>query len=218
MSTNSGISERKIDSRVRRTRDSLGDALIDLMHEKPFDEITVQHVLDRAGVARSTFYKHYRDKDDLLISDVDEFFEMFSTLLSRRGEKSNRVVPVRELFAHVSESSELYKSMVAAGKIQDVLDLARGHFARGIEQRLAGSGTSSVGWSRTAAAHSLAGAFLSLLSWWLDRGMPTSPQQMDDLFHSLVWSGGVAAYSDPRLTSRCSVEGSTPGIPLTLRT
>ncbi len=55
----------KVDRRIRRTRDTLGDALVQLIQEKPFDEITVQDVLDRACVGRTTFYTHYRDKDDL---------------------------------------------------------------------------------------------------------------------------------------------------------
>ena len=57
--------KKKIDRRVRATRDGLGDALIALMHEKPFETITVQHVLERAKVSRSTFYSHYSDKNDL---------------------------------------------------------------------------------------------------------------------------------------------------------
>jgi len=73
----------KVDRRIRRTRDTLGDALIALMQEKSFEEITVQEVLDRAGVGRSTFYAHYRDKEDLFLSDVEDFMEMMSTLLTR---------------------------------------------------------------------------------------------------------------------------------------
>src|SRR6185503_11384570 len=77
--------KEKIDARVRRTRDALGDALITLMQEKPFDTITVQDVLDRAHVSRSTFYSHYSDKDDLLMSDADEFFQALSMALSQHG-------------------------------------------------------------------------------------------------------------------------------------
>ena len=47
--------KKKTDARVKRTRDALGDALIALMQEKPFETITVQEVLDRAHVSRSTF-------------------------------------------------------------------------------------------------------------------------------------------------------------------
>jgi len=51
------------------------------MQEKSFEEITVQDLLERAGVGRSTFYVHYRDKDDLFLSDVEDFFEKVSTVL-----------------------------------------------------------------------------------------------------------------------------------------
>ncbi len=86
--------KKRMDARVRRTRDALGDALVALMQEKPFDTITVQDVLDRAKVGRSTFYAHYSDKDDLLMSDAEEFFESISMALSVRGDKSDRVFPV----------------------------------------------------------------------------------------------------------------------------
>jgi AcrR family transcriptional regulator len=48
------------------------------MQEKDFDEITAQDLLDRAGVGRPTFYVHYRDKDDLFLSDVEDFLERVS--------------------------------------------------------------------------------------------------------------------------------------------
>ena len=54
------------DRRVRKTRTHLHEALASLVHEKPYDEIVVKEILARADVARSTFYAHYRDKDELL--------------------------------------------------------------------------------------------------------------------------------------------------------
>src|SRR6202140_3209752 len=107
MSRKTAASTPKIDRRVRRTRDALGDALITLMQEKPFETITVQQVLDRAGIGRSTFYAHYRDKNDLFLSDLEDFLGSMSTLLLRQREASNRVAPVRELFAHVAEMHRL---------------------------------------------------------------------------------------------------------------
>jgi AcrR family transcriptional regulator len=185
----------KIDRRVLRTRDALGDALVNLMIEKPFETITVQHVLSRAGIGRSTFYAHYRDKEDLFMSDVEEFWEGMSTLISRRKESSDRVAPVTELFAHVAEAREFYATLVTSGKIQDVLELGRGQFARGIENRfLELPRARAIGIARRpAVAYALAGALMSLLSWWVDRGMPSSPEQMDDVFHQMVWSGANSA-------------------------
>jgi AcrR family transcriptional regulator len=191
MSRKASVSSGKIDPRVRHTRDALGDALVALMHEKPFEAITVQHVLDRSGVGRATFYTHYRDKDDLFLSDVEDFFEGMATLLSRRGETSSRVAPVRELFAHVAEWREFHVALIAAGKIHDVFELGQGHFARGIAQRLAEQPRARgiAAEKRAAVAQALAGALLSLLSWWIDRGMPGSPAYMDDLYHRMVWTG-----------------------------
>jgi AcrR family transcriptional regulator len=85
MSRKAEASTSKIDARVRRTRDALGDALLTLMQEKAFETITVQEVLDRAGIGRSTFYAHYRDKNDLFLSDLEDFLEPMSTVLMRCG-------------------------------------------------------------------------------------------------------------------------------------
>jgi AcrR family transcriptional regulator len=189
-------SKKKTDARVRRTRDALGDALIVLMQEKPFDTITIQNVLDRARVSRSTFYSHYSDKDDLLMSDAEEFFEAISMALSQQGDKSDRVFPVQEFFAHLADVQPFFKALVKSGKFQENMELARGHFARGIEHRLAElSGSESIPpHELPAIAFTHAGALLSLLTWWLDRGMRESPAAMDQLFHRMVWNG-VAAKS-----------------------
>jgi AcrR family transcriptional regulator len=182
-------SRRKIDRRILRTRDTLGDALFALMQEKTFDEITVQDLLDRAGVGRSTFYVHYSDKHDLFLSDVEDFFEKFSTALKRNGASPNRLLPVKELFTHVREAREFYSAVVHSGKINDVHAFGRGYFARSIDERLQMSGVAVDPLQRSAQSHSLAGSFFSLLDWWINKGMKVDPQEMDDLFHHLAWSG-----------------------------
>ncbi len=180
---------------MRRTRDRLGDALVELLVQKPFDDITVQDVLDRAGVSRSTFYTHYRDKNDLFLSDAEEFFEGMATALSRFGDKSERVAPVQELFAHVGEVRPFYNALVESGRIHDVMELGQEHFARGIEQRL-NEMPRACGIRRDrrgAIAHGLAGSLFSLLAWWVQHGMTPPPEEMDKVFHKLVWDGANGA-------------------------
>src|SRR5258708_14623601 len=92
---------RKPDLRIRRTRSLLSNALVALMQEKSIDKITVQEVLDRATVGRSTFYLHYRDKDDLFLCVLEAGLEMWSTALVRKQAKSYRVARVAELSRHV---------------------------------------------------------------------------------------------------------------------
>src|SRR6185369_7716923 len=168
--------KKKEDARVRRTRDALGDALVALMQEKPFESITVQDVLDRAHVGRSTFYSHYSDKDDLLMSDADEFFELVSMNLSVQGDTSDRVFPVREFFSHIAEARQFIDALSSSGKLEANLELARGHFARGIERRLSEMprGRAIPEHERGAIAVAHAGALLSLMKFWVDRGMKQS--------------------------------------------
>src|SRR6266511_3052594 len=60
------------DRRVRRTRRTLHEALIALILERGYERVTVQDILDRADVGRSTFYAHYRDKEALLLTSFDD--------------------------------------------------------------------------------------------------------------------------------------------------
>ena len=177
------------DLRIRRTRERLGAALIALIEEKAIDEVTVREVLDRAKVGRSTFYVHYQDKDDLFLSQLEDGLQMWSTILTKQ-EKSRRLAPVAEFFAHVASAGKLYRSLVASSRIQSFFDLAQGYFARGIARRLKEIGLPIPDQREfDARAHALAGNLLSLLKWWLDRGAKEPAEDMDDLFHRMVWKG-----------------------------
>ena len=194
-----GQIKRKPDKRARRTHDRLGMALLELMVEKPMDEVTVQEVLDRASVGRSTFYLHFRDKNDLLLSQLEVFLATMSNWLSLRNEKSHRVVPVEEMFAHIGGQNKIWRALVDCGRLQDFLDLAQGYFARGIEQRLRESNRLSKLPQPELAAHAvaLAGSLLSLLRWWIDRGAKESPRDLDKLFHRMAWNGLQASTDRP---------------------
>jgi AcrR family transcriptional regulator len=182
---------RQPDERVRRTRYQLGQALIKLIQEKSLDRITVQEVLDCAGVSRSTFYVHFRGKDDLLLSQFEAGLEMWSTLLSKNHERSVRVAPVAEFFAHAASAKRFIQGLRRSGRLNDNFELAQGYFVRSIEQRLRELNrvpmlTDS---ERRLRAVALAGSLLSLMRCWLDCGSKESPQAMDKLFHQMVWNG-----------------------------
>lgn len=183
---------RKPDKRAVRSRKLLGDAFLMLIHEKAIEEVTVQDVLERAGVGRSTFYLHFRDKNDLLLCQLEMFLDMMSSLLTKRGEVSKRVAPVAEMFDHIGSQGKMYRILKDADRLNDFYDLAQDYFTRGIENRLKESGRfeniSRI--TLNARSSALAGSLLSLLRWWLDRGAkdPT-PAEMDKLFHAMAWKG-----------------------------
>lgn len=162
-----GKQTRKLDERIGRTRNRLGNALIALILEKPIDKLTVKEVLDRAGVGRSTFYLHFRNMDDLFLSELEQGLEMWTTALTNAHEKSHRVAPVAEFFAHVASARKLYRALVDCGRIHAFFDLAQGYFARGIARRLKDMGR----------AHLAA------------RELDARSHSMDELFHRIVWHG-----------------------------
>jgi AcrR family transcriptional regulator len=183
--------QRQLDERIRRTRARLGGALVALIQEKAYGDVTVQEVLDRASVGRSTFYLHFRDKNDLLLSQLETFLEMMSTFLDIGNEQSHRVLPVAEMFAHIGAENKIYRALADAGRLNDFFDLAQGYFARAIERRLRESRRCShlLPHESGARSYALAASLLALLKWWVDRGAKEAPRSMDDLFHTMVWKG-----------------------------
>ena len=116
---------RMPDLRIRRTRGRLSNALVELMRDKPIHQITVQEVLEQAGVGRSTFYLHYCDKDDLLLDLMENGMEMWSNALSKTKEKSHRLVPVEEFFSHAGSAMQFYRALIDSGCVHAFFDLAQ---------------------------------------------------------------------------------------------
>lgn len=174
------------DPRVLRTRNALGNALVELMTERAFESITVQDVLDRAGVGRSTFYVHYDGKDDLLTSDVDRFFGSIADAI---GSDSKRVLPVCELLQHIASMRDFRDALRRSGKYRQLMETGEKHFARAIERRLAASPRARE--VRRADLEPIAimyaGALIALLEWWIDRGEPITAEEADTLFHTALW-------------------------------
>ena len=90
----------KVDRRVLKSQQSMKKAVIELMTEKNFDDITIQDIADRANVNRGTIYLHYQDKFDLL----DKLIEAHINELGDMGEWAcemdwvNALVPYFRIF------------------------------------------------------------------------------------------------------------------------
>jgi AcrR family transcriptional regulator len=183
--------ERKAtDRRVARTTRALGAALVELMLERRFDAITVQDVLDRAGVGRSTFYAHFRNKRDLLLSDYERVLELLEARLAADAARPPRVAPVAEFFGHLDDMRPLVGALRASGEMPLLWELGAAHFARMIERRLAllaPEQRASSPAPSALAARFCAGALMEMLAWWLDRDVRPTPEEMDAIYHALVW-------------------------------
>lgn len=184
------VRKRAPDRRVLQTREALGAALVGLMRERSFDDITIQRLLERADVGRTTFYAHFRDKHDLLFSDAERFMGAFEEYFVAH-ERGRRVAPVAELFSHVADFEWFQRALAEAGLRDAMYDLLIGLIARIIEQRLDVLDPRPV---RGSLSHRLmsrlfAGAMIEMLNWWIDRTPRPDAREMDARFHELVWNG-----------------------------
>ena len=176
----------KKDRRSQRTRQMLGEALVGLIRQKDYSSITVSDIIERANVGRSTFYAHYRDKDDLFMGELDRVIEFLSQRIPR--QEAMPFFPSLGLFRHVGEEYELYKALVWTPGIDLLIKHMQQSLSRRIEQGLNKSGE-QFEIPRPILANYIAGTFLTLLKWWLENKRVQSPEQMDEIFRKLIDHG-----------------------------
>jgi AcrR family transcriptional regulator len=176
---------KKPDRRTQRTRGQLNRALVDLIKEKRFDDITVQNVIDRAGVGRSTFYSHFRDKEDVFEQQWEQYMERLAGEINWVNAGTSSFVPVRSLFQHLQEAQSFYRGLVRSRKIDAIFKSGIEYLSHNIEATLK---TSAIKPSIPIPVLSnyLASELFALLKWWLDAGMPYTPESMDGIFHRLI--------------------------------
>jgi len=171
---------------VLRSRRALGDALVELLHERRFDDITVQAILDRAGVGRATFYAHYRNKQDVLHSGLEHLFTHLDGVLERGSAAGRRLVPVREFLDHMREADAFIASLRASGRLDEMWELSLDFVADMIRRRIAPRDGVSAAMSPTLVARMLAAAFMEMVRWWLERPARETPERLDATFHALA--------------------------------
>ncbi len=180
----------KNDRRRQRTRHLLSAAMVELIREKDYGTITVSDIIERANIGRSTFYAHFRDKDDLFVSEMDRVIEVLSQTIP--GQEEMPFFPSLGLFQHVGEEYELYKALVWTPGIDLLIKHMQKSLSQRIEQGLEKSGR-EYEIPLPILSSFIAGNFLTLLKWWLENKRVYSPEQMDEMFKNLTMPGIEAA-------------------------
>jgi len=185
------VKQQKTDRRSQRTYRLVSSAFAELLSEKPYDEILVQDILDRAGIGRTTFYAHYFDKEDVLDSMIAEQLEMFTHQIAHAPARQ-RVLPSLELFEHIYHSpNQQFRALMRSRAGEPLWEALQTALCRAIEPALctlcAEKRSPSI--PLPVVSQYLAGAFLTLLKWWLEASMPYPPEQMESIFQQLALPG-----------------------------
>jgi AcrR family transcriptional regulator len=178
--------KKKVDRRIQRTRHQLGRALVELVEQKRFDDITVQEVIDRADVGRSTFYTHFRDKEDLFRKDWEKFLDFLAQQIDWERAGKGSFMPIVFLFSHLQDAQTFYKGLVRSHKADGVMKTGIEYLSHKIEPALSCRVKHKSAVPVPILANYLTNEMFVLLMWWLEQGMPYSPERMDQIFHELV--------------------------------
>lgn len=181
----------KTDRRVKRTHELLQKALIELISERGYDAITIQDIVDRANVGRTTFYLHYSSKDELFIgcheAIVRESHFGPHYPHSREELLSPDAPPGMALaYQHLKDAwARLYP--IFQGKDGPlILRQIRDRSAREIEANLrAAFAETDSAIPLDVLANYLAGAQIALVQWWLEKHRPHTPEDLAQTLHRL---------------------------------
>ena len=88
--------EKKQDRRVRKSKDSLKNSLIELMQSKSVNNITVKELVIKADLNRSTFYNYYCDIPDMLKKLEEELYTEFLYTIERHIYKCDKNIDISE--------------------------------------------------------------------------------------------------------------------------
>jgi len=179
----------KIDRRIQRTRKLITDALLNLLMDKKFSEITIQEITDTANVGRATFYLHYRSKDECLMQLLTEGFDSLVAEIEKNNEEQNDFVTSIELtFAHISNNRKLYLALLGDGLGGKILMDVRNYIKADMMSIIPVPPNFNPVLHEALATY-LAGAQLDILLWWLQEEPDITKREAALLFVDVSLNG-----------------------------
>ena len=183
----------KEDMRQRRSKQHLSEALLGLMEEQPYGEITVVDICQRAMVHRTTFYAHFEDKNDLFQYVLRSMMDRFSAGRARTEQEKGLREGVRDEFRKVLEFFRAHRRLRMVGMGgpgSPELRMMEEAVAEVLEQFILEKGDPSFREGDPAAAivwsHFYAGAIMSTVNWWLENDLPLSEEEMVALMEKVL--------------------------------
>lgn len=170
-----------MDRRTLKTRHALYNALLRLLTERAWEEVDVQSLCDLANVGRSTFYGHFPNREQLLQECFADICQEFSATGLNREATCGRVAEigsfVAPLLEHIGDQRPVFQKLLgrrsnAYVRQQFQLTLTQ-LFRVELDRRMA-----RPIWRADLLAHSMAGATLAAIQWWIHGNQPRKPEEI----------------------------------------
>lgn len=184
------MSEEGKDRRIQKTHKLLKESLISLILEKGFEAITIQELLDRSNVGRSTFYLHFDNKYELLHSCFEDFVSLLEQHKAgvRYNKKSsplpNRTDYTLSLFRLVEQNHALFRALLGNEGLtmfqHPLQDYVHTYMINTLKRSASGKELTPL--KQEILAQYTTSAFIGTIQWWLNNHMPCSAEEINQSF------------------------------------
>ncbi|QDJ25427.1 TetR family transcriptional regulator [Lactococcus carnosus] len=184
-----------VENRKEQTKVRLRDAMIQLLQEKAFDQISTTELVKVAQISRSGFYKHYRDKDDMiakyqkaLFNTIDYIFEKNKGYLQKTLLETYELLDKNDIYAALfSKNGNKESQQFMQEQLKMILD--RSLLSEDVRQEQQDSLTDIY------ATTYYVNAVFGLTQTWIQRKRKESPEQIVDLLMALINRSESLTYS-----------------------
>jgi AcrR family transcriptional regulator len=175
----------KVDRRIAKSQEAIKNALIELMNEKHFDQITLQDIADRANVSRRTIYLHYTDKFDLLDKLIEEHINKLGEMFEELSEVEF-ITSGQAIFEYFQKNYLFFSTMLVKGGA----DNFRAQYVEFSVELLKGEVNTTEGknkgLSEDIIVRFVSAAYVEVVEWWLKNEMPYPPRAMAEQVGLLI--------------------------------
>lgn len=179
----------KIDRRILKSQNAIKKAVIELMSEKSFDDITIQDISDKANVHRATIYLHYQDKFDLLDKLIEEHIQAMREISDWACEIDWRTA-TQAFFEYFERNHFFFSTMLASKGAPSFRSLFLQFIIEEFNDEVDPSLERNQELTKEVMLRFMGTAYVGVVEWWITNGMPCPPEvmakQVGDLLERVV--------------------------------
>jgi AcrR family transcriptional regulator len=185
---------QKVDRRIERTHQLLKDALVSLILEKGYEAVTIKDITERANVAYVTFFRHYKEKDELLVRMLEEVIETLASTAYEIEPGNSATNPAHSkqegylIFKDAERHNQLYRVLLSSPGALPIVKRVKAAIAAKILAECDMFPVEGEIPAEIFAAH-IASSLLAMIEWWLENDMPYPPERMGEIYSQLVVQG-----------------------------